>query len=107
VSAKILAGFVYELIHYKTTNAVKSPSIHAAQGGANEHIDREKPVYPADIYRSHTPSGRAVFGAEFDLALMRNPSRENPMRQALARNNRPGLMTGGRYISQRLRYTLR
>jgi hypothetical protein len=62
---------------------------------------------PQIYIAGHTPSGRAVFGAEFDLALMRNPSRENPMRQALARNNRPGLMTGGRYISQRLRYTLR
>lgn len=59
------------------------------------------------IARRTTPGGRAAFGEDFDHALMRNPSRENLIRQALARNDNRGLMTGGRYISQRLRHTLR
>jgi hypothetical protein len=56
---------------------------------------------PQIYIAGHTPSGRAAFGADFDHALMRNPWPEKLMRQGLARNDYPELMTGGRYISQR------
>lgn len=62
---------------------------------------------PQIYIAGHTPGGRAAFSADFDVGLMRNRSPETLMRQALARKVCPGLMTGGRYISQRLRYALR
>ena len=61
--AKNTVGFVYELIHYKTETAAKTPSIHAAQGGVNERIDRKKPAYPADIYRRPTRQRRSGLAA--------------------------------------------
>jgi hypothetical protein len=72
-------------------NDAKTPNVHAAQGGVNEHTEQKK--------------SPCAFGTDFDRALMRHGSTENLMRQA--RTESPKLMTIGRYISQRLPYTLR